>query len=241
MKISVAQIQSSKGDIQKNIDIHMKWIRLAGKAKVDVIMFPELSLTGYEPTLAKDLALHVNDKSLDDFQSLSNQYNITIGLGAPVLSEWGIHIGIIFFQPFKSRLIYAKRKLHADEIPYFVAGEEALLLGIKGIKIAPAICYESLHIEHALEAINLGANLYLTSVAKSQNGLEKAFQHYPTVAKEGSMPVLMSNSIGYCDDFLSTGQSAVWNSQGVLVEKLSKDKEGILIFDMESETALKIE
>ena len=54
MRISVAQIESVKGDIANNIIKHKKVINLAIKNKVEVIVFPELSLTGYEPTLAKN-------------------------------------------------------------------------------------------------------------------------------------------------------------------------------------------
>ena len=55
----------------------------------------------------------------------------------------------------------------------------------------------------------------------------------------------MSNSIGFCDNFLSVGQSAIWNKNGELINQLDDKNEGLLIFDTKLETTeinqLKIE
>lgn len=241
MKIAIAQINPMKGNIQKNIDIHKIWIEIAISEDVDFITFSELSLTSYEPKLAKELAMGISDIRLDVFQQISNQNDITIGLGTPLQSESGIHISMVIFQPNLLRKIYSKQRLHDDELPYFTCGKEQLILSIEDKKIAPAICYESLQKEHTEYAKKLGANIYLASVAKAQNGVEKAYLHYPKIAKAFSMPVLMSNSIGFCDNFMSAGQSAVWNSKGNLKAQLNADTEGIIIFDTETEDVIKKE
>ena len=61
MKICVAQTRPVKGDIQSNIDNHKKLIDLAVSFGADKVIFPELSLTGYEPHLAKELATNQDD------------------------------------------------------------------------------------------------------------------------------------------------------------------------------------
>ena len=78
MKICAAQIKSLKGNVEANVEHHKRLVELAVSNGVDVIIFPELSITGYEPQLAKDLATDQNDSRFDDFQKLSNQNNITI-------------------------------------------------------------------------------------------------------------------------------------------------------------------
>lgn len=50
----------------------------------------------------------------------------------------------------------------------------------------------------------------------------------------------MSNSVGFCNNFLSVGTSSVWTKQGVLVGQLDDKKEGLLIFDTENEEVIKI-
>lgn len=54
MKLCSAQIQPIKGDIDRNIQKHIFFINSAIENGADLIFFPELSLTGYEPTLAKN-------------------------------------------------------------------------------------------------------------------------------------------------------------------------------------------
>ena len=68
MKICAAQTKPVKGDIQSNIDNHKKIIAMAVSNGADIIIFPELSLTGYEPELSKELATSQNDSRFDVFQ-----------------------------------------------------------------------------------------------------------------------------------------------------------------------------
>lgn len=167
MKIGIAQTKSVKGDINENIAQHKKWITLAIDHQVNSIFFPELSLTGYEPTLAKALAANVADKAFDDFQEISTANNITIAVGMPTNTTAGIHISMLIFQPNGVRQTYSKQQLHADELPYFIAGHKQLILTVAHCKIAPAICFESLQTNHASQAAKLGAAYYVASVAKS--------------------------------------------------------------------------
>ena len=56
MKLCIAQTTAAPGDVAINIANHCRWIERAIEHHADLIIFPELSLTGYEPTLAKTLA-----------------------------------------------------------------------------------------------------------------------------------------------------------------------------------------
>lgn len=235
MKISVAQIRPVKGDISANIAAHRKLIELAVSDEADMIFFSELSLTGYEPALAAELATNQDDQRLDDFQEISNEKGITIGIGAPTMGKSGTHISTIIFRPGKERQTYSKQILHDDELPFFVNGEKQVILEYGNTKIAPSICYESFQESHVDSAIQLGAEIYVASVAKSQDGIVRAMKHYPIVAKKFSVPVLMSNCVGYCDNFLSVGQTAVWTKEGILGGQLDRENEGILIFDTTTE------
>lgn len=238
MKICVAQTRPIKGETNKNIEIHKQFIDLAISKEADMIFFPELSLTGYEPKLAKNLATTQNDRRFDDFQNISDSHKITIGVGMPTKSDSDILISTIIFQPHKSRQTYSKQMLHPDEFLYFVTGQQQIILTTKTKKIAPAICYESLQIEHAERVFKKGVEIYIASVAKSANGVAKAFKHYPDIAKKYSITVLMSNCLGACDDFESVGKSAIWNKDGLLVGQLNETAEGILIYDTDAEKVI---
>lgn len=240
MKICVAQLRSIKGDVLANSETHKKFIEYAISHMADAIFFSELSLTGYEPGLAKNLATVQDDKLFEDFQEISNQNNITIGLGVPIKSTSGIHISMIIFQADNTRKVYSKQQLHVDELPYFVGGQGQLMVTVSNKKIAPAICYETLQDSHSENAYKLGAEIYVASVAKSQSGIDKTMMHYSAVAKKFSIPVLMSNCVGYCDNFKSAGQSSIWTKHGVLLEQLDNNSEGLLMFDTETEEVIKL-
>ena len=238
MKISIAQIRPIKGNVSSNIEAHKNFIDFALTYNAEAIFFPELSLTGYEPELANELATNQNDNRLEIFQQISDKHNIIIGLGLPTKTETKPRISMIIFEPNKPIQTYSKQQLHSDELQYFENGDGQVVIKTDNTKIAIAICYESLQPNHSENAFKLGADIYLASVAKSENGVEKAFMHYPTIAKQYEMPVLMSNCVGFCDNFLSVGKSSVWTKDGKLVGQLDDKTEGILIFNTETEEAI---
>lgn len=231
MRICAAQLVLEAGNIERNLRKHVALVHVAISYRSDLIYFPELSLTGYEPKLAKDLAFDVEDRRLDVVKELAAQNSVAIGVGAPICTRAGICIAMIVFQPRRAPSIYAKQWLHSDELPFFVKGERQLILSMSDHALAPAICFESLQPRHAEEAIRCGADVYLASVAKSQPNVTNAYKHYRQIAKVHSMPVLMANSVGPSDDFVSAGQSAAWNRLGQLVAKMDAGTEGFVLFD----------
>lgn len=238
MKICVAQTRPVKGDILSNIDRHQKLIELAVSNGADIIIFPELSLTGYEPTLAKTLAVHPDDSRFDIFQQISDHRQIMIGAGVPAKNTTGICISMLLFQPHKARQIYAKQYLHPDEEEFFTSGQSFTHLQVDKTKIALAICYELSVPEHAENASKNGTEIYIASVAKSVDGVEKAVKRLSDIAKEYAMTVLMSNCIGHCDNFESGGKTSLWNSQGVLAGQLNDTDEGILMIDTDTQALI---
>ncbi|MEP7318978.1 MAG: carbon-nitrogen hydrolase family protein [Panacibacter sp.] len=239
MKICAAQTKPVKGDIQTNIENHIQLINLAVSNGADIIVFPELSLTGYEPQLAKALATDAGDYRLNDFQDISDNKLITIVVGMPLQNNPGITISMIIFQPGNQRQTYAKQYLHEDEYPYFINGQQQIFLRNKIDTLAPAICYEVFVPEHAENAYKNGATIYMASVAKSAAGVEKAMHTLPAIAKKYSISVIMSNCVGYCDNFQSAGTTSVWNSKGELEAQLNNSGEGIIIFDTEKNELIK--
>ena len=231
MKIAIAQTRSEKGDIPKNIEKHLRFANFAAGHGAAIIVFPELSLTNYEPELAEALATTASDERLDVLQKASDDNGITICAGLPTHHAEGIRISMVVFSPNAQRQLYSKQMLHSDEFPYFTPGQGQLVLNIGNNVIVPAICYESLQPEHAASAAEAGTGLYMASVAKSANGVTKAFAHYPKIAKQHNMAVVMSNSIGPSDNFVGVGQSSAWTADGTLAGQLDADSEGILLFD----------
>ena len=235
MKIALCQIKPKSGDVTFNISKHIEFIHKAIYANADFICFPELSLTGYEPGLAKELSMGKDDPLFEIFKQISIKNNCTIVLGIPTPSANLPKISLLIFRPNNSIDQYHKQWLHKDEIPYFSAGDQQVFIQSDKTKIALAICYESLQPQHLKNVIMDKANLYLASVAKSQTGVNKAYQYFSKMAKHYKIPILMVNSVGPCDNFISFGTSGVWNTQGKLLNQLDNNEEGILIYDTATE------
>ncbi len=238
MKICVAQTRSKKGDIQSNIENHLKFIDIAVFHGVNTIIFPELSLTNYEPTLAKEFAVDIADGRLNEFQRIANSKQITIGVGIPTRQGTQACISTIFFQPDSLRQLYSKKYLHPDEEEFFISGNSTPKLSKSQKDIAFAICYELSISNHAKDAFKRGAEIYIASVAKTTHGVEKATERLSELAKKYSMTVLMSNCVGEFDNCVSGGKSSVWNNKGDLLGQLDQGHEGSLIFDTVSSELL---
>ncbi|MEW6736990.1 MAG: carbon-nitrogen hydrolase family protein, partial [Acidobacteriota bacterium] len=214
MKICVVQTRPIKGDIKSNIDNHKKLIDLAISNGAGTVIFPELSLTGYEPELSKELATNQDDSRFDDFQKISDTKQITIGVGVPTKNNNGICISMVLFQPDKARQTYSKKYLHPDEEEFFISGQNSTGLIGNNRNIALAICYELSVPEHSEHAFKSGAEIYIASVVKSVNQVEKAIERLSEIGNRYSMTVLMSNCIGQSGGYECAGKTSIWNNKG---------------------------
>ena len=239
MKICVAQTRPIKGDIQSNINNHKKLIDIAVFNGADTVIFPELSITGYEPELSKELATNQDDSRFDDFQMIADTKQITIGVGVPTKNNTGICISMILFQPHKARQTYSKKYLHPDEEEFFIGGQSyPSLIGNK-TNIALAICYELSVPEHSENAFKSGAEFYIASVVKSVNQVDKAIERLSEIATKYSMTVLMSNCVGQSGDMKCGGRTSIWNNKGLLVGQLDDPNEGVIIIDTDTQKLIK--
>ena len=93
--VTVAQTIPKKQNVKRNINDHIKFASLAAEYKTDLVLFPEMSLTGYERELAEEQAFTQNDHRLIELQNLSVKENIVIVAGAPVKIDSRLFIASI--------------------------------------------------------------------------------------------------------------------------------------------------
>jgi predicted amidohydrolase len=232
MRIALAQIKSVSGNLKHNFERHIEAAESALKNKCTLVVFPELSLTNYEPALAKE-TVSASDAFIESFQIFCNNRKINMLVGLPIQLKDGIGIGLTFIQANQTPSTYCKRYLHADELPYFTTGKEEVIWDLEE-RIAPAICYESTLLVHAAEAAKMKASVYLASVAKSATGIAKVQEHYAGISKQHQWWTLLVNMIGPADNFIGAGGSAVWNTQGNKIACLD-DWEALLWVDTKTE------
>ncbi|MCP5103636.1 MAG: hypothetical protein GY950_09670 [bacterium] len=122
MKIRAVQFSPALGNIQKNLDFHTKKIADAVSNKKNLIIFPELSISGYQmKDIVYDVCLTPNDEIFNQFKTLSRKIDIVIG--APVEEPTGIiHNCGLYFS--KGELLHNHRK---TQLPTFGMFEEELI------------------------------------------------------------------------------------------------------------------
>jgi predicted amidohydrolase len=240
MRIAIAQIEAVKGNIEKNLENHLKWIKEAVRNKADMVVFPELSVTGYEPDLAVSLATGQDDTRLDEIQSLSDGNGITIGVGLPTKDESDTFVSMIIFQPHKERITYSKQYLYPPEEPIFKAGKNPLVLNFETEVVSPAICYETTNKAHCEFARRNNATVYVASVLSSINGIDAELKRLSEIAKNNNLITFMANYVGKSGGYDCAGKSSVWNEKGELIGQLEGKEEGLIIFDTKSKEIITV-
>lgn len=240
MKVAIAQIEAIKGNVEKNIENHLRWIKQAIQKSADMVVFPELSLTGYEPDLAESLATNHNDTRLDEMQSLSDKNGITIGVGLPTRIGMNVFVSMIIFQPHKERITYSKQYLYPPEKSIFTAGINPLVLNLETEVVSPAICYEISNKAHCEFAKRNNATIYIASVLSSINGIDDELKKLSDIARNNNLVTFMANYVGKSGGYECAGKSSVWNENGELIGQLGDKEEGLVIFDTKSKEILTV-
>jgi len=82
IRIAAAQTVSTAGDVAANVRMHTKFIATAHQARIDLLVFPELSLSGYELPLLRDCRLQPDDSRLTPIRDLAQTTRMTVVVGA---------------------------------------------------------------------------------------------------------------------------------------------------------------
>jgi predicted amidohydrolase len=215
--IAAIQSASVKGDIAANLKRHLELSRQAAALGARLALFPELSLTGYEPDVAAATALRGDDARLAPLAELAQSSGMNIVAGAPLAIDGALYIGALSFLPDGRVVEYTKQHLHDGEDKVFVAGSGGDALEIGGLPVALAVCADFTHASHAQAAADAGAMLYAASVLVSPGGYAKDSEILRGYAERHAMPVLMSNHGGPTGGWQSAGRSALWDERGQLV------------------------
>ncbi|MCX8956208.1 carbon-nitrogen hydrolase family protein [Erwinia psidii] len=212
--VAAAQSGSRPGDIDWNISRHLEFIHQAAEHQVNVLVFPELSLTGYELALSQQLSMKMDDPRLEPFSTAASQHQMTIVIGLPLRDGDHVLICALAFLAEGTRMAYGKRHLSGDENLFFQPGTGVPLFGYQQHHIALAVCADISVKEYAKDAAERGANLYATGVLMSEKSYQKGFDCLARWSADYNMAVLMANHALPTGGYNSAGKSAIWNDRG---------------------------
>jgi NAD+ synthase (glutamine-hydrolysing) len=236
MRVTLAQINPRLGDIDGNIALFAEAIDEAIAEQSDLIVFPELALTGYPP---RDLLLFPDfrrkiESALANLLSLSHEKPIRILVGAPLWvpekqrftnSALGLYNGDICYVQHKTLLPYYDI---FDDRRYFIASEnEASFWPIGDTTVGVLICEDAWaaaepdrYIRDPLvETMALGVDFLVVVMASPYEigKPEKRQQHFQAIAQQYAKPVVMVNQVGAHDDMIFDGSSLVVAPSGDIV------------------------
>lgn len=215
--IAAAQSVSAAGDIEANVQRHLAFMRVAIEQGVGFLVFPELSLTGYERALARQLAIEPSDGRLLPLQELARDSGMMTVVGAPIRLSGRdeVLIGALVLGGAEIAL-YSKQHLHPGEDEVFSPGEGGTTLFTADDHIALAVCADFSHASHAQAAAQSGATVYAASVLITEGGYLADSALLAGYAAEHKMTVLMANHGGPTGGWGSAGCSALWDTNGTL-------------------------
>lgn len=217
--VAAAQSLSIAGDLAANLARHLRFMAVAAEQGVELLVFPELSLTGYEGQMAADLAIDPQDAVLQPLRDCARELGLTAVVGMPIRDRDSskILIGALTLGGDGSLEVYSKQHLHSGEELFYAPGAGGSSLSIGGDTIALAVCADFSHASHAAAAADLGADLYAAGVLIGEKGYGVDSALLQGYAQNHSMAVLMANHTGLTGGWQSAGRSAFWSESGTLV------------------------
>jgi predicted amidohydrolase len=226
---AIAQSASVAGDLRANIERHVRFGEVAAMQGAHFLIFPELSLTGYELDLAASSAVAIDSAELEPLSQLAREGPMTVVASLPLRESNGeISLSAVTFRPSGGKLIYSKQNLHGREKQIFAPGIGGPDYAITGVTIGLAICADIANPQHAADAAQRGVMVYATSVFVSEPGYAEDSSRLSGYAAQHSMAVLMVNHAGETGGVRSAGRSAIWAAGGELVAQCPDNSEALL-------------
>nr|WP_199000273.1 carbon-nitrogen hydrolase family protein [Flavobacterium sp. ASV13] len=230
MILAAAQTKPTRGNIEANLSDHYNLIELAVQNGAQLIVFPEMSITGYEREDAQKLVFKKEDSRLEHLKKLAVQNNIIVIAGAPIQIESELFIGQFIITPDNSVSLYTKQFLHEGEDEFFQSTfDYNSMVEIENQKISFAICADIDNPLHPENASKKETSIYIASIFFSPNGIPNAYRDLQNYAQKYKMNVLMSNFSGESWGSPSAGQSAFWNNKGELIGQMNDSDSGLLL------------
>jgi NAD+ synthase (glutamine-hydrolysing) len=247
LRIALAQVNTTVGDIAGNTELTVEWTRKAAQAGAHLVVFPEMSLTGYpveDLTLrstfaeASKKAVEALARRLDDAgcgEVLTYVGYLDHDEVGPRDAAAALYRGEVVARQFKHHL---PNYGVFDEHRYFKPGKTLDVVRFHGIDVGMVICEDIWQDGGPVSALGkAGVDLV---VAPNASPYERAKDdiRLPLVARraaEAGAPLVYTNQVGGQDDLVFDGDSIVVGADGTLLARAPQFAEHLLVVDMDLE------
>lgn len=239
LKIAIAQINATVGDLTGNAARILDFAERAKAQGADLLLTPELALCGYPP---EDLLLREDfyaacDKELDALAA--RVQGIAVLVGHPLSNKGCRYNAATLLLDGVRTATYCKQRLPNyevfDEERYFESGDTPCVVSIKGVRCGINICADVWEAGAADLARESGAEVLLVLNASPYHigkQARRAEVLRERIASTG-LPVVYANLVGGQDELVFDGGSFAMDSRGVLRCQLPKFEEALSVVNLE--------
>ncbi|MBP2473741.1 putative amidohydrolase [Crossiella equi] len=207
--LAVAQPRIHSFALADNVLAHADLVRAAGAR---VVVFPELSLTGYE---------HTAPPVAEDSEALRPlvQACATTGSLALVGAPADGHIAVLAVDGGGARVVYRKMCLTEDEARHFRPGTAPAVLTVDGVRLGLAVCKDTGHPEQAEATAALGIDVYVAGVVQTADRTGVQHGRARAVAAKYDVWAATASFAGPTGEGITdtAGRSGIWRPGGELV------------------------
>ena len=240
ISIVLAQLDLAVGDISGNTKLIIDSCEKAkNQHNADLIIFPELSISGYPP---EDLLLHSGFKRRinDALNSIKDEVaGISALIGFPDYNDDSIYNACAVFRDKEEIVKYRKEALPNysvfDEKRYFTSDEQPTVFELKGKKIGINICEDIWHKSAAMKAKESGADLIIVINGSpyEKDGQSKRENIVKQRALQTDLPIVYLNMIGGQDELVFDGASFVMSKNGEIKYRATSFEESMDLFEFD--------
>lgn len=231
LRVAVAQPLVILGDLSATAAAHVQAIELA---HARLVVFPELSLTGYVLDAAP---VALDDPCWDLIASACSALGTTALVGAPVDEGGRRSIAVVAVDGSGVRVVYRKAHLHGAENGAFHPGPGATVIDIDGWRVGLAVCRDTGIGEHTAATAALGVDLYAAGVIDEPAALAIIRSRAVANAKACGAAVAVASAagaVGPRHGFPETaGGSAIHAADGSLLQAAGPEVDAVVVVDVE--------
>ncbi|KQT52775.1 MULTISPECIES: nitrilase-related carbon-nitrogen hydrolase [unclassified Aureimonas] len=238
MQVRACQIDAELGTPEARRSAIRWLVADAASDGADVIVFPELALTGYGAgdMIGSD-ARTGTGAALAELKRLADEHRITIVTGLAVLGAGGVLNAAVAAQPGAEPIVYAKRHLYGDyEKALFVPGRApSPIFEVAGMKAGMLVCFDVEFPERVRELALAGAEIVFvpTALPRSESARFVAEHVVPVRAFENQIFVVYVDHCGEDERFAYQGLSCIAAPDGTRLATAPADQLAILSVTIE--------
>jgi predicted amidohydrolase len=219
LTLAVAQPPCVPHDVAANARAHAAAV---GQAGARVVVFPELSLTGYE--LDADPVDPSDDRLQPIIEACADTGALALA-GAPIKDPNQVCIAVLAIDGNGATVAYRKMFLGEEESERFTRGPQPARVTVDGWRLGLAVCKDTGVPEHAAATAALGIDAYLAGTVKHPAEAELQHQRAQSIAMNHRIWVAVASCAGPTGGGYdqTAGRSVIWSPDGTLVTSTGPD------------------